>query len=114
MILSRLFDVSLYGIQPEGHHLTSVLLHALNAALLCRFLWLLKWDRFRSVLVALLLALHPLNAEVVGWLSARKDLIGATLPLVVMMVYCGYVRRPQWGRCVALIAAYGVAAMTSR
>lgn len=112
VILSRLLDVSLYGMQPEGHHLTSLLLHALNSVLLCRLLWLLELDRFRSVLVALLFALHPLNVEVVGWLSARKDLIGATLTLVVMMVYCHYVRRPQPWRYVAVIAVYGVAAMT--
>lgn len=112
VIASRLIDVSLYGMQPEGHHLTSLLLHALNAVLLCGLLWVLKLDRFRSVLVALLFALHPLNVEVVGWLSARKDLIGATLTLVVMMVYCAYVRRPQPWRYMAVIAVYGVAAMT--
>lgn len=64
------------------------------------------------MLVALFFALHPLNVEAVGWLSVRKDLIGATLALVVMLVYCGYARQPQPGRYVALVAAYGAAAMT--
>jgi hypothetical protein len=32
--LSHLADVQLYGMEPAGHHLTSVLLHAINGVLL--------------------------------------------------------------------------------
>jgi len=36
--LSHLLDVSLFGLNPHGHHATSLLLHTLNVVLL--FLWL--------------------------------------------------------------------------
>src|SRR5713226_4700198 len=32
--LSHMLDVELYGLNPSGHHLTSLLLHAANAAVL--------------------------------------------------------------------------------
>ena len=31
--LSHMMDVELFGLDPAGHHLVSILLHALNAAL---------------------------------------------------------------------------------
>jgi Flp pilus assembly protein TadD len=68
--------------------------------------------RFRSLLVSLLFALHPLNVEVVAWLSARKDLISMTTTLIVLMAYCRYARQPRLGRYGLLLGAYGVAAMT--
>src|ERR1035438_5888140 len=34
--LSHMLDCQLFGVKPWGHHLTSVLLHALNAALVFR------------------------------------------------------------------------------
>ncbi|MCX6914715.1 MAG: hypothetical protein NT167_16970, partial [Verrucomicrobia bacterium] len=32
-ILSHMLDCQIFGLQPAGHHLTNVLFHALNAAL---------------------------------------------------------------------------------
>src|SRR3954466_10522882 len=39
--ISHMADCALYGVAPAGHHLTSVLLHALNAGLL--FAVLFSW-----------------------------------------------------------------------
>ena len=73
--LSHALDYQLFAMNPGGHHLDSVLIHALNAALL--FLGL-TWITKRvgpSLLVASLFALHPINVESVAWVAERKNVL---------------------------------------
>ncbi len=80
--LSHALDYQLFALNPAGHHLDSVLIHALNAVLL--FL-LLVWVTKRvgpSLLVAALFAVHPLNVESVAWVAERKNVL-STLFFIV-------------------------------
>ena len=52
--LSHMLDVSIYGLDARGHHLTSVLLHAVNAGILFLVLARLTGAPVRSALVAAL------------------------------------------------------------
>src|SRR5262245_2883851 len=65
--LSHTLDVSLYGLEPLGHHLTNVALHSISAVLL--FLLLARMTRAAgpSAFVAAVFALHPLHVESVAW-----------------------------------------------
>ena len=91
--LSHMLDVELFGLDPAGHHLTSVLLHALNAGL--AFLALLRLTRafLPSLLAAALFALHPLRVESVAWISERKDLLSGAFFLALLLAYEAWVRR---------------------
>ena len=73
--LSHALDCQLYGMNPAGHHFTSLFIHTLNVLLL--FLLLLKVTgcRWRSLLVAALFAVHPLNVESVAWVAERKNVL---------------------------------------
>jgi len=51
-VVSHMLDCQLFGLQPWGHHLTSVLLHALNAALVFALLQQMTGARWRSLFVA--------------------------------------------------------------
>src|SRR5208282_3446895 len=55
-VLSHMVDCQLFGRKPWGHHLTSVLLHALNAGLVFGLLKRLTGAAWRSLLVAALFA----------------------------------------------------------
>src|SRR5258708_36021921 len=73
--LSHALDCDLFGLHPGGMHMTNVLLHALNVVLL--FL-LLRWSTRstgRSLLVAALFAVHPMNVESVAWIAERKNVL---------------------------------------
>ena len=61
--LSHMTDVTLFGAQPWGAHLTNLLLHAANTALLFALLRKLTGAVWRSVIVAVLFAVHPLHVE---------------------------------------------------
>jgi len=112
-LLSHLLDVELFGISPAGHHLTNVLLHAINAVLL--FLWLDSATGAvgRSFFVAALFAVHPLHVESVAWVSARKDLLSTLFGLLALRAYAGYVRQPRLGNYLA-VAGWFVLSLLSK
>ncbi len=93
--ISHALDCSLFGLAPAGHHLTSLLLHAANAALL--FLWLSGATglRGRSAFVALAFGLHPLHVESAAWVAERKDVLSAFFLLLALLAYTRYARRPS-------------------
>lgn len=89
---SHMLDVTVYGLNPGGHHATSLALHMLNSLLLYFFLFRTTGFRGRSFLVATLFALHPLHVESVAWISERKDLLSTAFGLIALHLYTHYVR----------------------
>jgi tetratricopeptide (TPR) repeat protein len=98
--LSHMLDCKLFGLQPWGHHLTNVLLHAANGVLLFLALKRLTGARWRSLIVAALFALHPLRVESVAWISERKDVLSAFFGLLALWLYACYAgeSKAQCGR----------------
>lgn len=110
--ISHLTDGTLYGLEPAGHHLTNVALHAANSVLL--FFALCRLTRsstlpvgavWRSALVAALFAIHPLRAESVAWVSQRQDVLCMFFGTVVLWAYAWYAERPGWARYVLVVLA---------
>src|SRR5438876_4605353 len=87
-----MLDGQLFGLRPAGHHLTSVMLHAINTVLLFVLLHTMTQSRWRSALVAALFGLHPLHVESVAWISERKDVLSAFFGLLCLLAYVRYVR----------------------
>jgi tetratricopeptide (TPR) repeat protein len=100
--LSHMADISLFGLQAWGHHLTSVLLHALNAALLFLVLRRMTGAPWRSLLVAALFGLHPLHVESVSWISERKDVLSTFFELLAILAYAIRCERIKEGRSDAV------------
>jgi protein O-mannosyl-transferase len=90
--LSHMLDCQLFGLKPGGHHLTSVLLHALNAGLVFALLQRMTGAAWPSFLVAALFALHPLRVESVVWVAERKDVLSGCFGLLSLLAYARYAR----------------------
>jgi len=88
--VSHMVDCQLYGLQPGGHHLTSVLLHAANAVLLFLVFRRMTGASWRCVLLAALFALHPLQVDSVAWVTERKNLLSAFFWLLTTWAYVRY------------------------
>jgi protein O-mannosyl-transferase len=88
--LSHMADVDLYGMEPAGHHLTSVLLHAVNGVLLFLLLRGMTGALWRSAFVSALFALHPLRVESVVWVSERKDVLSTLFWMLTVLFYVRY------------------------
>jgi len=110
--LSHMLDVQLYGLNPAGHHITSLLLHLGNTVLLFATLRRMTGALWRSGLVALLFAIHPLHVESVAWGSERKDLLCALFWLVTLQAYLFYVQKPGWKRYLLLMISFTLGLMT--
>jgi hypothetical protein len=91
--LSHMLDAQLFGLNPAGHHLTSIVLHGVNALLVFALLNALTGAVGRSWFVAAFFGLHPLRVESVAWIAERKDVLAALFWLLTMLTYVQYVER---------------------
>src|SRR6202162_526102 len=92
--ISHMLDCQLYGLQPWGHHLTNVLLHAAAAIFLFLALRQLTGARWPSAFVAAVFAIHPLHVESVAWVSERKDVLSGFFFMLTLWAYAYYVKNP--------------------
>lgn len=90
MTLSHMLDVQMYGLRPWGHHLTSVLLHAINGVLVFLVLRKTTGATWRSLCVAALFALHPLRVESVAWVCERKDVLSTMFWMLALWAYARF------------------------
>ena len=104
--LSHILDYQLFGLNPTGHHLTSLLLHLVNVVLLFWVLHRMTGALWPSVLVAALFALHPLNVESVAWVAERKNVLSTLFWLLTLLAYVGYVKKPGWQRYLGMMGIF--------
>ncbi len=103
-------DYLLWGMNPVGYHLTSLLLHAANAVVFFfvvhRILTLAlpsPSERGHALAVAagfaaLVFAIHPLRVESVAWVTERRDVLSGLFYLVTILMYLRACERGARGR----------------
>jgi tetratricopeptide (TPR) repeat protein len=93
-------DYVLWGMEPFGYHLTSLLIHSVNALvsyfIMLRLLRLvvlvdsaandlaLRWAAWFG---AVLFAIHPLRVESVAWITERRDVLSGLFFLLTVLCY---------------------------
>jgi tetratricopeptide (TPR) repeat protein len=99
------FDYTLWGMNPFGYHLTSVLLHAVNAALLfvvIRRLLALAGSASSSpwpaAAGALFYGVHPLRVESVAWVTERRDVLCGFFTLLTLLAWLERLSEERQGR----------------
>ncbi|MEW6358847.1 MAG: tetratricopeptide repeat protein [Planctomycetota bacterium] len=104
-VVSYAFDYAVWGLNPVGYHLTNILLHAANCALLFILIRLIGGDICWAGLAALLFTVHPAVSESVAGIAGRKDLLGASLALASFLSYVAAARssRPYLFYLLSLI-----------
>jgi Flp pilus assembly protein TadD len=109
--LSHMLDCQLFGLDAGGHHLVSVLLHALNSVLLFLALGRLTGSLWRSAMVAALFALHPQHVEAVAWVAARKDVLSTCGWLLTLWAYGVWVERPTRWHYATIVLFFAIGLM---
>jgi protein O-mannosyl-transferase len=109
--LSHALDCQLFALNPTGHHLDSVLIHAVNAALLFLLLTWLTNRRGPSLLVAALFALHPINVESVAWIAERKNVLSTFFFFLTIAAYAWYAHKPDWKRYLLMSSIFAAGLM---
>lgn len=121
--LSYALDTAVWGNQPFGYHLTNILLHALNIALVFRVVLVASEDRSRrpdqvigaaasptvaAFAAALLFAVHPMMTEAVGFVSGRSEVACASLFLLAFLAGRRWLLLAGWGWWLACIGLWTV------
>ena len=92
--LSYAIDRAVWGPEPFGFHVTSILLHMINVALLMTLAWQCARDRIRGagdplralspmrvmLVTGVLFAVHPMMTEAVGYIGGRSELMPSSRP----------------------------------
>ncbi|HUE30733.1 MAG TPA: tetratricopeptide repeat protein, partial [Verrucomicrobiae bacterium] len=101
-------DYTLWGMNPAGYHLTSLLLHAANAVLFYHVvLALLRRAGLSGPALAvegaagvgaLFFAVHPLRVEAVAWASERRDVLSSLFYLATVLAYLHMAEEEGSGR----------------
>ncbi|HWN40633.1 MAG TPA: glycosyltransferase family 39 protein [Thermoanaerobaculia bacterium] len=109
-LLSHMLDCELFGMDPLGHHLTSLLLHTASVVLLFEAFRRMTGAVWRSAAVAALFAIHPTHVESVAWIAERKDVLSGFFWMLTLLAWAFYVRQPSPKRyaAVALSLAAGL------
>src|SRR5262245_58842456 len=126
--LSFSFDYLLWGVEPFGYHLTTILIHTANAVLcyyLSRRLLRLSVPSSNGVLfdvaaafAALIFAIHPLRVESVAWATERRDVLSGFFLLLTVLSYLKAVT-PETGkasqrRWIAIAVVFYVLSLFSK
>jgi len=96
--MSFALDYLLWGMNPLGYHVTSLLLHAANAVIFYFLVYRLlalgisfaASDvrlRAAAAVAALFFAIHPLRVESVAWATERRDVLSAFFFLLTILFY---------------------------
>jgi tetratricopeptide (TPR) repeat protein len=104
--LSHLAGIQLFGLRPFGHHLINLVIHFTNALLLALALQRMTGCQWRSWMVAVLFAVHPLNVESAAWIAERKGLLAAFFWLLAVHAYIFYTKRPSWLRYLPVLLLF--------
>lgn len=110
--LSHILDYQLYGLNPGGHHLTSLFLHVANSILLFLVLKLMTGCFWQSAFVAAIFSLHPLHVESVAWISERKDVLSTLFWILTIMAYVQYVKYPKFYKYLLVLLLFVLGLMS--
>ena len=98
------FDYVLWGMNPAGYHLTSLILHCANAVLFYVLLTALLQlacgpdaakARWAAAGGALFFAIHPLRVESVAWVTERRDVVCGLFFLFTLLSYLRHHREAK-------------------
>ncbi len=92
--LSFGLEYKFFGENAFVHHFTNLMLHLINVVLLFFLLRKLFPDkRVVVLLVTAIFAFHPLQTEVIGWISTRSTLLYAGFFLLSCSFYLNYLQK---------------------
>ena len=105
------FNHWLFGLNPVGYHLTTILLHVGVTLLVFLLVRKLTRDQMTAAIASLVFGLHPAHIEAVAWIAGATESLLAILFLGSFLCYIEY-READRGKGRWLTAALVLAVMT--
>ncbi|HEY5975406.1 MAG TPA: tetratricopeptide repeat protein [Geobacteraceae bacterium] len=112
--LSYAVDYAVWGRNPLGFHLTSLVIYTLTVLLVFRLAWRLarlvdptdpdEAARGPALFCAALFAVHPIHAEVASFITGRNTLLAGLFSVLTCLLFLRFLAEPR-RRCAAYTAA---------
>ncbi len=104
--LLHMVDWQWFGPDAGKHHLMNVFFHLADVLLLLWVLHRMSGRFWPSAVVAFLVAVHPLNVEVVAWASQLKTLLAMFFYLGSIWFYVRYCEQPNRRHYLLMLLLY--------
>ncbi len=106
--LSYMLEIELFGMSPGPMHITNVVLHILSSLVL--YLWLRSATGciVRSLLAALIFAIHPEHVESVAWITERKDVLSTLFFYITLASYTRYCQTAEKFWYIGSLIAFAI------
>ncbi|MBF0520564.1 MAG: glycosyltransferase family 39 protein [Nitrospirae bacterium] len=111
-LVSHMMDVSFYGSNIGGHHITNITLHTANSILLFVIVQLMTGNLIVSAFTAALFAVHPAHVESVAWISERKDVLSTFFWMLALLSYVLYAKNPLTKRYLCALCFFILSLMS--
>ena len=110
--ISLMADTTIFGTNARGYLTTNLLLHTFNSLLVFYIFLAVTGFYKRSLVMAILFALHPLHVETVAWISDRKDILCSFFFFVSIWFYASYHQQAKPLKYVLLVIAFTLALLS--
>jgi protein O-mannosyl-transferase len=100
-LLTYAIDYHFSGMDASIYHITSVVFHLFNTALVFWFIYKLmkmvknKFALMYAIIVATLFGIHTIHVESVAWIAERKDVTYTFFYFICLLFYLQYIRTAQ-------------------
>jgi hypothetical protein len=95
-VLTIAINYAISGDKPAMYHLTNILLHLLNIFLAYLLFSKFTGRRDLALIIAGLMAIHPMHVEAVSWMAARSTLLFTTFYLLALWYYVKFMEGKSW------------------
>ena len=111
-LVDMIIENHLFGIQPWGYHLTSLLFHLVSVCLLFVFLKKIRIPETASLMLSLLFSIHPVLTQTVAWIPGRNDLILMIFFLATLICVINYYQTKKIYLLIAQFFTFLLALLT--
>ncbi len=109
---SHQLDVSLFGLNPKGHHAMNVLLHSLAGVFLYLLITQLTKSRWLPLIIVAIWAFHPQRVQSVAWLSERKDVLSGVFFFITLYCFTRWLKGRKEGYYWLSLASFVLALLS--
>ena len=109
-VYTSVFD--LFGLNPRIFHGISLFLHVMNSVLLFVILKRMTNEFWKSAIVTVLFAVHPINVESVAWVAELNNVLSCFFFMLVILAYNSYAKRCKWKRYMLALVVFELGMLT--
>jgi tetratricopeptide (TPR) repeat protein len=99
---------AMFGLDPKGWHLTTVICHVIATYLVFTLVGRLTADRLVAFSAATLFGLHPVHIESVAWVSGVTDPLMAIFLIGSFLAYLRFRQGNRWGWMGLALTLFGL------